>query len=74
MGFIITADEIIAFLASKGYSLETRRGRHGVKMVKGKHKISIVTHGSRDIPKGTANSILAQAGYTADDVMNWRKN
>ena len=74
MGFTITAAEIIAFLASKGYVQETTRARHGVKMVKGNHKISIVSHGSRDIPKGTANSILGQAGYTADDVINWRNN
>jgi predicted RNA binding protein YcfA (HicA-like mRNA interferase family) len=73
VGFVITADEIIAFLTSKGYTQETGRARHGVKMVKGNQKISIAVHGGRDIKKGTANSILAQAGYTADDVMEWRR-
>jgi predicted RNA binding protein YcfA (HicA-like mRNA interferase family) len=71
VGFTITAAELIAFLATQGFHKETRRGRHGVKMVKGRNHIPIPVH-SRDLSKHTANKILAQAGFTADDVMNWR--
>jgi predicted RNA binding protein YcfA (HicA-like mRNA interferase family) len=72
MGFVTTADEIIAFLRSKGYKEETGRGRHGVKMVKGGNKISIPAH-KGNMRIGTASGILAQAGYSINDVMNWRR-
>ena len=72
MGFVTTADEIIAFLKSKGYHVETGRGRHGIKMVKGSQRIAIPTH-SRDIATGTASGILRQAGYTINDMMGWRR-
>jgi hypothetical protein len=58
VGFVITAAEIIAFLISKGYHKETGRGR-------------LPAHG-RDIRKGTADGILAHAGFTTIDVMDWR--
>jgi len=40
MGFVTTAAEIIAFLHSKGFTIETGRGRHGTKLVKGKQRIT----------------------------------
>jgi predicted RNA binding protein YcfA (HicA-like mRNA interferase family) len=72
MGFTITAAELIAFLTAQGYHIETGRARHGTKAVKGKHKISIPMHRG-EIKEGTARSILRQAGYTPNDVMNWRR-
>jgi predicted RNA binding protein YcfA (HicA-like mRNA interferase family) len=71
MGFTITAGEIMAFLASKGFHKETGRGKHGVKMVIGTISIPIPVHPG-DMLIGTAKSILAQAGYTINDVMEWR--
>jgi predicted RNA binding protein YcfA (HicA-like mRNA interferase family) len=72
MGFVTTAAEILAFLRSKGFTIETGHGRHGTKAVRGKQKISIPMH-SRDLATGTANGILAQAGYTINDLMEWRR-
>ncbi|GHV26882.1 hypothetical protein FACS1894167_00930 [Synergistales bacterium] len=71
MGFVTTTAEIMAFLASKGYHKETGRGRHGVKMVNGLTRIPITAH-KRDIATGTARGMLAQAGYSPDDLMEWR--
>jgi len=71
MGFVTTADEIMAFLASKGFHMETGRGKHGTKMIKDRLRISIPTHPG-DMPIGTARKILARAGYILDDMMNWR--
>jgi predicted RNA binding protein YcfA (HicA-like mRNA interferase family) len=73
MGFVTTAAEIMAFLVSKGYHKETGRGRHGVKMAKGNHKIPIPQHAKKDMAPGTANHILIQAGYTIDDLIEWRR-
>jgi predicted RNA binding protein YcfA (HicA-like mRNA interferase family) len=72
MGFTITVAEITAFLISKGYRIETGKGRHGTKAVRDGHRISIPTHPG-DIAKGTAKEILKQAGYTINDVMAWRR-
>ena len=72
MGFVTTAAEIMAFLKSKGYHVEKGRGRHGVKMVKGSHRIAIPAH-SRDMAIGTTNGILGQAGYIINDMMEWRR-
>ena len=71
MGFTITAAELIAFLRSKGYTIQTGMGRHGTKAVKGNYRISIPRHGGT-LAKGTAREILAIAGYTINDVMEWR--
>ena len=72
MGFTITAAELMAFLRSKGYTIQTGRGRHGTKAVKGNHKIPIPAHPS-DLSTATAGRILKQAGYTIGDVMDWRR-
>jgi predicted RNA binding protein YcfA (HicA-like mRNA interferase family) len=72
MGFTITVAEIMAFLTSKGYRIETGKGRHGTKAVKGGYRVSIPAHPG-DIAKGTAKEILKQAGYTINDVIAWRR-
>ncbi|MDR1510321.1 MAG: type II toxin-antitoxin system HicA family toxin [Synergistaceae bacterium] len=72
MGFTITAAELIAFLTAQGFHIETGRGRHGTKAVKGGLQVSIPMHGG-DLKDGTARSILRQAGYKPADVMNWRR-
>jgi predicted RNA binding protein YcfA (HicA-like mRNA interferase family) len=72
MGFTITAAELMAFLASKGYRIETRKGRHGTKAVRDGQRIPVPTHPG-DMPIGTAKGILAQAGFSINDVMEWRR-
>jgi predicted RNA binding protein YcfA (HicA-like mRNA interferase family) len=72
MGFVTTATELMSFLSSKGYKRVTGRGKHGVKMVKGGRRISVPSHGGV-IKTGTAGAILGQAGYTINDVINWRR-
>jgi predicted RNA binding protein YcfA (HicA-like mRNA interferase family) len=73
MGFTITAAEIMAFLASKGFHKETGRGRHGVKMVKGTLRVPIPAHPG-DLSDFTAKNILRMAGYTVNDVLDWRRS
>ncbi|MDR1874680.1 MAG: type II toxin-antitoxin system HicA family toxin [Synergistaceae bacterium] len=62
---------MMAFPASKGYVRETGRGKHGVKMV-GATRIPIPAHPG-NMPTGTARKILAQAGYSINDVIEWRR-
>ena len=72
MGFVTTVAEIMAFLRSKGFTIETGSGRHGTKAVRGEQRIPIRTH-SGDMPLGTAVSILEQAGYNKADFLKWRR-
>ena len=72
MGFTVTAAELLAFLQSKGYTIQTGRGQHGTKAVKGRHKIPIPIHGGT-LGKGLARKILAKAGYEPEDFMKWRQ-
>jgi predicted RNA binding protein YcfA (HicA-like mRNA interferase family) len=71
MGFTITAAELIAFLTTQGFYKETERARHGVKMVKGRLRVPIPAH-LGDMKPGTVKDILRKAGYTGNDVMDWR--
>jgi predicted RNA binding protein YcfA (HicA-like mRNA interferase family) len=73
MGFTITAAELMSFLASKGFHRETGRGRHGIKMVKGGVRIPIPAHPG-DIKTNTAKKILRMAGYSVEDILDWRQN
>jgi predicted RNA binding protein YcfA (HicA-like mRNA interferase family) len=72
MGFTITAAELIAFLTAQGFHIETGRGRHGVKMVKGSLRLPIPAH-MGDMKPGTVKDILRKAGYTGNDIMKWRE-
>ena len=72
MGFTVTVTELLAFLRSKGFTIQTGRGKHGTKAVKGNHKIPIPRHGGM-LAKGTADGILAEAGYSPSDLMEWRR-
>ena len=72
MGFVTTAAEILAFLRSKGFTIESGQGKHGTKAVRGEQKISIPMHPG-DMAIGTADRIIKKAGYTINDVMEWRQ-
>ena len=72
MGFVTKASEILAFLRSKGFTIETGRGRHGTKAVKGGLRIPIPMH-SRDLTKFVTGNILRMAGHSVDDLIEWRR-
>ena len=53
--------ELLKLLSANGWRLDRVRGSHHI-MVKGAATISVPVHGSRDVPKGTLNAILKEAG------------
>lgn len=56
------AKTVIKFLKSKGFKVTSQKGSH-VKLKGPNGKTTIVpSHGNKDLPKGTLNSILKQAG------------
>jgi predicted RNA binding protein YcfA (HicA-like mRNA interferase family) len=72
VGFTIRVAELIAFLQSKGYAMQTGQGRHSTKAVKDGHRIPIPMHGGV-LGKGIACKILSEAGFKPEDLMEWRK-
>ncbi|MEA5008251.1 type II toxin-antitoxin system HicA family toxin [Clostridium tyrobutyricum] len=59
----MTSKEILRLAQDKGWEIKTQRGSH-VKLI---HKdfpkpVIIPYHGTKEIPKGTLNSILKQLG------------
>jgi predicted RNA binding protein YcfA (HicA-like mRNA interferase family) len=71
MGFTLTTDEIIRFLKSHGFTQEPG-GKHQVIMVKGSLRVPVSSHPG-DIPKGTVNHILSQAGFRGSDAKKWKE-
>jgi predicted RNA binding protein YcfA (HicA-like mRNA interferase family) len=62
MGKVYTADEIIKIIKKDGWELNHQAGSHHIFTHKTKKGIVVVPKHTSDIAKGTANSILKQAG------------
>jgi predicted RNA binding protein YcfA (HicA-like mRNA interferase family) len=60
---VANAKQVIKFLEKNGFIKLSQKGSH-VKLKGPNGNITIVpNHGNKDIPKGTLNSILKQAGF-----------
>jgi predicted RNA binding protein YcfA (HicA-like mRNA interferase family) len=70
MGFTITANELKQFLMANGFYAVNQSGSH-LKMTNGIRTTVVPMH-TGDMKQKTARGILAQAGFTVNDVMNWR--
>jgi predicted RNA binding protein YcfA (HicA-like mRNA interferase family) len=70
MGFTVTAAELRRFLEAHGFKALSQNGSH-LKMGDGTRTTIVPMH-TGDLKQKTARGILAQAGFTVNDVMNWR--
>ena len=59
--FCVTGRELLKLLRENGWQLDRVRGSHHI-MTRGKETVSVPVHGSKDLPKGTLNAILKEAG------------
>lgn len=59
----MTSKEILRLAQDKGWEIKTQRGSH-VKLIHKDFPKPVITpyHGTKEIPKGTLNSILKQLG------------
>ena len=57
----VTGRELIKLLKADSWELDRIKGSHHI-MKKGKKTISVPVHGTKDIPKGTLNAIMKEAG------------
>jgi predicted RNA binding protein YcfA (HicA-like mRNA interferase family) len=67
----MTTLEIIRFLEANGF-IKSGGGRHQIHMTKGNLSVPITSHPG-DVPKGTVNSILREAGYSMADAKKWKE-
>jgi len=57
----VSGKELIKLLRNEGWSVDRVNGSHHI-MKKGEKTISVPVHSNRDLPSGTLNAILKQAG------------
>jgi len=57
----VTGKDLIRLLKENGWVVDRIKGSHYI-MKKGDKTVSVPVHGNRDLPKGTLNSILKEAG------------
>jgi predicted RNA binding protein YcfA (HicA-like mRNA interferase family) len=67
---ILKPNEIIDFLASRGFSYVSQKGSHR-KYSDGQHVVIIPMHD--EIARGTLKSILSQAEISVDDLNRYFK-
>lgn len=58
----LTPDEVIRILVQNGFELDRQTGSHRVYYNSATKKRVVVPYHKKDLPKGTLNSILKQAG------------
>jgi predicted RNA binding protein YcfA (HicA-like mRNA interferase family) len=58
---MVTGRELIKLLRKHGWQLDRIAGSHHI-MKKQENTLSVPVHRNEDIPKGTLNSILKEAG------------
>jgi predicted RNA binding protein YcfA (HicA-like mRNA interferase family) len=69
----IRAAELVKFLKAHGYVHDRQRGSHLVlRNPVTRQSVAVPVHTGYDIGRGLALAILKQAGFEADDFLNWR--
>jgi predicted RNA binding protein YcfA (HicA-like mRNA interferase family) len=69
----IQAAQFVRFLQEQGCVTDQQRGKHVLpRNPVTKQMVSVPVHTGYDLGRGLALQILKQAGFTADDFLNWR--
>ena len=69
----VTARELMRFLKAHGFVEERQSGSHVTLRHNDKNiSLTIPLHTGCDIGRGLAIRILKDAGFTAEDYLNWR--
>ncbi len=63
--------EIVRFLERKGFALDHASGSHFIYYHPESKRRAVVPKHSRDIPKGTLLSLLREAGFTREELIDF---
>ena len=63
--------EVIRFLQQHGFALDHTSGSHFIYYNPASRKRAVVPKHNRDMPKGTLMSLLREAGFTREDLIEF---
>ena len=63
--------EIAKFLERKGFLLDHVTGSHHIYYYPSSKRRAVVPQHNRDIPRGTLMSLLREAGFTREDLIDF---
>jgi predicted RNA binding protein YcfA (HicA-like mRNA interferase family) len=63
--------EVIRFLEQNGFVLDHASGSHFIFYHLVSRRRAVVPRHNRDMPKGTLLSLLREAGFTRDDIIEF---
>jgi predicted RNA binding protein YcfA (HicA-like mRNA interferase family) len=63
--------QIIRFLEQHGFTLDHVSGSHYILYHATSHRRAVVPTHNRDLPKGTLLSLLREAGFTREELINF---
>ncbi len=67
----VKAREIVRFLERKGFVLDHSSGSHFIYYHPMSKRRAVVPKHNRDIPKGTLLSLLREAGFTREELIDF---
>lgn len=67
----LSVRNVIAFLKSRGFSLDHTTGSHFIFYHAESRRRAVVPRHNRDLPKGTLLSILRESGFTRHDLSDF---
>jgi predicted RNA binding protein YcfA (HicA-like mRNA interferase family) len=69
----IRAAGLVRFLKAKGYAHDRQRGSHVIlRNPASGQTVAVPVHTGYELGRGLTLQILKQAGFGADDFLNWR--
>lgn len=63
--------ELVRFLEQNGFVLDHVSGSHFIRYHAGSKRRAVVPRHSRDIPKGTPLSLLKEAGFSRNELLDF---
>jgi predicted RNA binding protein YcfA (HicA-like mRNA interferase family) len=67
----IKARQIIRFLEQNGFILDHVSGSHYIYYRSASRRRAVVPQHNRDMPKGTLMSLLREAGFTREELLDF---
>jgi predicted RNA binding protein YcfA (HicA-like mRNA interferase family) len=62
---------VIQFLEQNGFILDHRSGSHFIFYNPVSHRRAVLPRHNRDLPKGTLMSLLREAGFTREELIDF---
>jgi len=67
----LSARTLVKFIEAKGFTLDHTTGSHFIFYSAYDKKRAVVPRHGKNLPKGTLLSILREAGFSRDDLLNF---